>query len=87
MIDSFSIYQYNTLSQLLFNNKTLTFNQLDDIVASLAKEMSADIQDLDMDLDFLIRASKERLIEVTLDSNNNTTKTESVIVGKQLTLF
>ncbi len=66
---------------------TLTLQQLDEMVAGLAREMSADIQDPDIDLDFLIKASKEKLIEVTLDSKNNTTKTESVIVGKQLTLF
>ncbi len=68
--------------------KSLTIEKLDEIVADLAKAMSADLQDPDFDLDFLIGLNKnrEKLIEVSLDAQQKTKKTESVIVSEQMSL-
>ena len=67
--------------------RTFTYNELNDMVATFAKELSADISDPDMEIDFLIKANKEKLIEVSLDTDFNTTKKESVIVSNQLSFF
>jgi hypothetical protein len=67
--------------------RTFTYNELNDMVANFAKELSSDISDPDLELDFLIRAKKEKLIEVSLDTDLKTKTKESKIVSNQLSLF
>jgi hypothetical protein len=75
--------------EIMYNRgqRNLTFEQLQDMVGGFARDLNADILDADAELDFLIRANKERLIEVTLASDKKTQTKISQISKNQLSLF
>lgn len=75
--------------EIMHNNghRTLSFEQLNEMVAKFAKDLNEDILDAGPELDFLIRVSKKKLVEIGIDSEQRTQKRVSPILNKQLSLF